>query len=417
MGDQLRRIADHVGVRPVCDVIGCRDCGLIQRAPRPAGPGTVRCLRCDRVLERNAGRSLDGALACALTTLILLFPANLLPLLRTDILQASNRSFLLSGFAGFWGQHWQLVAVIAAAEVVFLPFVRFGLLSAVLIAVKAGSQGRWLGPAFRWSELLDQWAMLDIFLIAGGIGYCRVAPYLPVYIEAGGWCLIAASLMTLVTRATLERRELWRRIGPVVEDAQPATIVCTGCDLPLAAQRVGRRCPRCAAKVWVRRPHALMRMAALAAAALVFYPAAYLYPMEYSQQLNRLDGYTIMTGVNELIQAHLWAFAALIFMFSIVTPLLKLFALAWCGLSIHRRSSRRLRLKTKLYRLVDAIGRWSHVDVFTVSVFLPLMSLPHFLGVVVGWALPAFLAVVVLTMLASSEFDPRALWSPAAAAS
>ncbi|HWB96569.1 MAG TPA: paraquat-inducible protein A, partial [Bryobacteraceae bacterium] len=99
-----------------------------------------------------------------------------------------------------------------------------------------------------------------------------------------------------------------------------------------------------------------------------------------------------------------------IFLFSVVTPLAKLFAMAWFFLSIYRRSAARLRLKARTFRLLHGIGRWSHIDVFIVSVFLPLMKLPGFLSVIVGWALPAFLGVVVLTTLATEFFDPRMLW-------
>lgn len=365
------------------------------------------------MLERTNGRSLDAALAAAVTTLVLLFPANLLPLLRVDILQATNFSILLSGVAGLWIQHWYLASLVVGLELIVIPFLRFGSLVAVLTALKLGKRYDWMGPAFRWSGRFDAWAMLDIFLLGGVIGYARIAPFLPVKIEAGGYCAIAAGVMTLITRATLERRDIWQRIGPVVTDLKPQMIACSGCDLPVALPCEGLRCPRCKERVWSHRPYGAMRAMALTVAAFAFYPAAYAFPMEYSAQLGQKQGYTIMTGVQELITAHLWYFAALIFAFSVITPLLKLFALAWFGVSIGRRSDRRLRLKTRLYRLVDEIGRWSHIDVFTVAVFLPLMRLPGFLGVIVGKGLPAFLAVVVLTMVASTLFDPRALWQSA----
>jgi paraquat-inducible protein A len=345
-----------------------------------------------------------------MSTLLLLIPGNVLPLLRVTILQAVNQSVLFSGILGIWNQGWQIVAMILAAELIVLPFVRFGALAAVLLALKLGRRGSWLGPAFRWSQRLDQWALVDVYLLGGVIGYSRIAPFFPVHLMAGAYCLIAGGFMTMLTRATIERREVWRRIGPVVERAEPGMIACTGCDLPVPPDRVGRRCPRCGERLTATRPFATMRAIALTVAAFTFYPAAYLFPMQYSVELGRLHGYTIFTGVYELIQANLWFFAALIFCFSVLVPLLKLFALAWCGMSIHRRSARRLRAKTKLYRAVDEIGRWSHIDPFTVAVFLPLMVLRGFLSVAVGWALPAFLAVVVLTMLASGEFDARALW-------
>ena len=118
-----------------------------------------------------------------------------------------------------------------------------------------------------------------------------------------------------------------------------------------------------------------------------------------------------MTGVMKLIDAHFLLFAAIIFVASILIPLLKLFSLSWFFISVHFHSVKRLKLKTETYRLIKTIGLWSHVDVFTVTVFLPLMHLSGLLAVYVGDALPAFLAVVVLTMIATEIFDPRALWA------
>lgn len=392
------------------ELVGCPSCGCIQSLPVVQGGGSIQCQQCAAVLERHNGRSLDAALACAATTLLLLLPANLLPLLQVNILSATNHSVIGSGVVGIWTQDWPLVAIIIGLEIVILPFIRFGLLTAVLAAIRLGIKGRWLGPVFRWSERLDRWAMLDVFLIGGIVGYSRVAAELPIQIMAGGFCLIAAAFLTLVTRASLERREIWRRIGPMPRQMSEGMICCSSCDYPAPRESEGRNCPRCGETMWRCRPYSAMRAIALTAAAFVFYPAAYLYPMEYNHQLNDMVGYSIMTGVMKLLEANLWFFSGVVFLASVVIPLVKLFAFAWFGISIYRRSASRLRVKSRLYRTVNIIGRWSHIDPFTVAVFLPLMRLPDFLSVIVGRALPAFLAVIVLTMLACEVFDPRALW-------
>ncbi|MDE2580819.1 MAG: paraquat-inducible protein A [Rhodospirillales bacterium] len=401
---------EDAAVDPPHGVVGCPSCGRIQELPRSAGHGTVHCLRCDHPLERTAGRASAAALACALTTFVLLFPANLLPLLRVSILGVVNRSVIASGVAGIWHQGWPAVAGVVGLEIVVLPFLRFGLLSAVLIAVRAGLRAAWIGPAFRISEALDQWAMMDVFLFGCAVGYSRVAPFLPITIGAGGWCVIAAALLTLVTRASLERRAIWRAIRPDAAFPPATALACASCDLVVANAQAGTRCPRCRARLFGHRPLATMRALAMTLAAFVCYPIAYVYPMEYSERLGVPHGYTIMTGVFKLLDAGLWFFAIVIFVASVMIPLLKLFVLSWCGLSIHAASSRRLRSKTALTRLTREIGRWSHIDVFTVAVFLPLMHLPDYLRVVVGRGLPAFLAVVVLTMIAADLFDSRTLW-------
>lgn len=398
-------------IDPPHGVIGCPDCGWIGTLPHRSGHGVVHCPRCDSSLERTSARSVDAALACSLATLLLLFPANFLPLLDVSILGSSNKSVIASGIAGVWSQGWFIVGIVVGLEVVLLPFLRFGLLTAVLAAVCMRMRARWMGPAFRLSEVLDQWAMLDVFLFGGVIGYGRIAPFLPVQIGAGGWCMITVALLTMVTRASLERRAIWRAILPDAVARPVDPVACTACDMVVPGHVAGDRCPRCYARLCRRRPFATMRAIALTVAGFVCYPVAYLYPMEFSEQLGVAHPYTIMVGVFKLLNAGLWSFAIVIFVASVAIPLLKLFGLAWFAISIHSGSRSRLKLKTRMCRVIHEIGRWSHIDVFTVTVFLPLLHLSGYLAVTVGRGLPAFLAVVVLTMLASDLFDPRLLWA------
>lgn len=400
-------------VDPPHGVIGCPDCGWIGELPHRSGHGVVHCPRCESPLERTSARSVDAALACSLTTLLLLFPANLLPLLQVSILGSLNKSVIASGIAGVWAQGWPIVAVVVGVEVVVLPFLRFGLLTAVLAAVRMRIRARWMGRAFRLSEKLDEWAMLDVFLFGGIIGYGRIVPFLPVQIGAGGWCMITVALLTMVTRASLERRAIWRAILPDAAAKPADPIACTACDMVVPGQTAGDRCPRCRARLRRERPLATMRALALTVAGFVCYPIAYLYPMEFSNQLGIAHPYTIMVGVFKLLDAGLWFFAIVIFTASVAIPLLKLFGLTWFAISIHSGSGARLKLKTRVCRVIHEIGRWSHIDVFTVTVFLPILHLSGYIAITVGRGLPAFLAVVVLTMIASDLFDPRQLWTAA----
>lgn len=398
---------------PPHGIIGCPDCGWIAALPHRAGHGVVHCRRCDAALERTSARSIDAALACSLATFLLLFPANTMPLLRVSILGQTHQSVIASGVVGVWKQGWLIVAIIIGLEIVLLPFLRFGLLSLVLATVRTGRRPRWLGPGFRIAEALDQWAMIDVFLFGGFIGYGRIAPFLPVHIGIGGWCMIAVAFLTMVTRASLERRAIWRAIAPDARSRPPDAIACTSCDLVVAGAEAGTRCPRCGERLRPERPYATMQALALTLAGFACYPAAYYYAMEFNVRLGTEQPYTIMTGIFKLIDAGFWYFALVIFLASVVIPMLKLFALIWFALSIHAGSTARLRFKTRLSSTIRVIGRWSHIDVFTVTVFLPLLYLGGDLSIKVGRGLPAFLAVVVLTMLASDLFDSRALWAAA----
>jgi paraquat-inducible protein A len=375
------------------------------------------CPTCSNWMERTSGRSVTGALACALATLLLLFPANLLPLMSVSILGMTRDGEISSGVAELWDGQWVLVAALVAAFAMVLPFIRFGLLVAVLGYIRFGRRAAWLGRAFRWSLRLDQWAMPDVFLIGFGIGYSRVASNLTVTIEPGGLCLIAAALLCMLSRAILDRRTIWRAISPEhpAPDPREAVISCELCELVLPGDWEGSPCPRCRLRLAARKPESMMRTAALLVAALALYFPANLFPMSVAIQAGRQVQHRIIDGVQELFQAGFWPLGVIIFCTSIAIPLLKILGLGGLLLSIRARSTRRLVLKTRFYRVIDEIGRWSSVDVFTIAVFAPLMQFGALASAAADWGATAFMLVVVLTMAASQSFDPRLMWDAAAA--
>jgi len=107
-----------------------------------------------------------------------------------------------------------------------------------------------------------------------------------------------------------------------------------------------------------------------------------------------------------------WPLAAIIFVASIMVPGGKLTALTFLLVSVQRRSTRRLRERTRLYRMVEFIGRWSMVDIYVAAILTALVQLQGLATIKAGPGAIAFGAVVVLTMFAAESFDPRLIWDP-----
>jgi paraquat-inducible protein A len=73
-----------------------------------------------------------------------------------------------------------------------------------------------------------------------------------------------------------------------------------------------------------------------------------------------------------------------------------------------------LSAKTKVFRLVTELGRWSNIDPFTIVFFVPLANFGALASATAGWGATAFMLMTFLTMLASKTFDPRLMWDAAA---
>jgi paraquat-inducible protein A len=99
-----------------------------------------------------------------------------------------------------------------------------------------------------------------------------------------------------------------------------------------------------------------------------------------------------------------------VFLASILVPLLKLIGLIYLVVTTKLKSSRRRLERTWVYKIIDVIGPWAMLDVFVLSVLIGLVQLGRLATVLPGRGLIAFTAVAVLTILASSSFDPTLIW-------
>ena len=392
----------------------CPHCGTLQRRPDDPQATTLACVTCHTVLERTAGRSLEAALACSGAAFLLLFPANLGWFLNTSVAGVSRTSWLVSSPIAMLQDGWPALALAIFLFAVALPFVRFGLLTWVLAMLKLGRRPGGLGRAFRYANALQVWAMPDVFLLGLLVAFARLKASIAVELGVGAYAFIAVGVLALLTRASLDKAAVWRAIAA---DRAPSHggsgLVCTACEqvLPVAYAHCG--CPRCGALVRVRRPEAVGRAAALSLAALLFYIPANLLPLATLPIGVTPTRYTVLQGVIDLLQAHLLGLALLVFTASFAIPIVKLLGLSWCVGSVVRRSDRRLRAKTRMFQVVEEIGRWSMVDPFVIACFVPVMQYNTLIYGRAEAAAPPFAAVVILTMLATRCFDPRLMWDAA----
>ena len=191
-------------------------------------------------------------------------------------------------------------------------------------------------------------------------------------------------------------------------------LVCHACGLLSRAAPHGHEicCPRCGDHLHFRKPNSIARSWALLIAAMICYIPANVLPMMYSSSLFGSESDTIMSGVVYFWKSGEWYLALIIFFASITVPMLKMIALVLLLVTTQRRSRWQLQQRTRLYRLVEFVGRWSMLDIYVVAVMCALVQLKALATIVPGPGAIAFGAVVVLTMFAAMAFDPRLMWDP-----
>lgn len=199
----------------------------------------------------------------------------------------------------------------------------------------------------------------------------------------------------------------------IVSAKSQGLVLCSDCRLAVRLPASGSSagfCPRCGSRLRVRQLNSLGRTWALVITAWICFFPANLYPVMTVIYLGDGEPDTILSGVIKLSQEGMVPIAILVFIASILVPVLKLLGLMFLLLMVQRRWQLNKRQCTMLYRVIEVIGAWSMLDLFMISILVTLVDLGAVATIAPGTGATAFATVVVLTMLAAISFDPRLIW-------
>jgi paraquat-inducible protein A len=396
--------------RPAAELIGCADCGLVQMLPPVPPDATAECVRCHRGFSPPARGSIDTSLALSVAALLLLLPAASLPLMRVISFGVPRRNWLPSGVEALWNHGFASLSIVVFIFSIAIPFIYLGLMIWVLGGIRFGPAAS-LGKLFRWTAALRPWVMIEVYLVGCCVAYTRLESIGTVSVGPGGWCLLAATMAAVLATLKLDEQSVWDALPQrsALTVGKPS-ISCETCELMIDAQHEHRPCPRCGATVHRRKPEAMRRTLALVITGFLLYVPANLIPVLSVERFGHDDPSTIVSGVRELIKNGLWPLAVIVFTASVVVPLLKLFGLTLMLVLTGLRSRRWLVFRTRLFRFIDRIGRWSNIDLFMISILVALVQFGTLTSVRPEPGAIAFAAVVVITMMASRSFDARVMW-------
>ena len=400
----------------------CPDCGLLQHVPRLPVNGDALCLRCDATLRRARPGALARATALCTTALVLYLIAVMAPFLTVDIVGQERSTTMLTLPYAFWENGaWELALIVTATAIV-APLAKIAAMLFVLVGIRVANPPASLPSVLKWYTRIGPWAMPEVFLLGVFVAFTRLSSIATVNVGVALYAVAALMLTMIAADHLLDPDDVWDTMAArgLIAPAQPGRpgdpmIGCHSCGRVNQAPE-GARCSRCRSTLRVREPNSLANTWALLGASALLYIPANIYPILTLTRLGRSTPSTIVGGAQELLDAGMWPLALLVFVASIIVPLLKLVSLALMLVTTQRGSAWRLNDRTQLYRIIDFIGRWSMIDVFMLATLVGLVRAGAIASIQPGLGAICFGSVVVLTMVAVSCFDPRRMWDAAGAA-
>jgi len=405
------------------DLISCRECGVLHQRCTLLSSEKACCVRCHAILYRGKDADLNRMSAIILAAIFTFLIAQCCPIVQLSVSGNTSSVTLTGAIRVLWVEQMHIVALIVLLFIVLLPALELVALLYVTLSLLKGFRPRSFDHLLRAVGFARRWGMTEVLMIGILITIVKISSLAQIEVQAGLFAFGVLTFMLAIVK-TFDQQMLWNFGEHLPGHHRPAQayfhytasmplISCHSCGLVAQKQSGAQQdCARCGVTIHQRFPDSVNRTWAFLIAAIILYIPANLLPVMYTNSLFGKEDDTIISGVVYFWNSGSPALATIIFIASILVPVMKLAALSLLAWTAQRRSSWHPMQRTKLYRIVEFVGRWSMLDIFVITLTVALVRFQSLAVITAGPGAMAFCAVVVLTMLASMQFDPRLIWDP-----
>ena len=193
-------------------LIACHECDLLQREIS-LPPGTVvLCCRCGAKLYRSAHKSLDKPLAFLLTASVVLFIANVYPIVGLSIQGMDNATTLFGAAHALWIQGMMPIAVLVFLTTFLVPAVELAILGYLLLSLKCGRTPVGMTQLMKILQHVNPWGMVEVFILGVIVALVKLTHYGSVIPDMALWAFGFLTLLLAATASSFDIRDIWDRV-------------------------------------------------------------------------------------------------------------------------------------------------------------------------------------------------------------
>jgi paraquat-inducible protein A len=189
-------------------------------------------------------------------------------------------------------------------------------------------------------------------------------------------------------------------------------IACHECDLlhQIVALDSGSQanCIRCGAKLYKEIRNSLDRTLSLTVTGLILFLLANFYPLLTFEMQGRSQQNNLISGVLEFFSSGFWGLGILVFLVSIIFPLIYLLGMAYVLVPL--RMEHKPWKMISVFKVVDYLRPWAMIEVYMLGIIVAIVKLSDFATITPGIALFSFAGLFVVIAAANASLDPRIVW-------
>lgn len=194
--------ADQAGL------VGCRMCG------RAWPKGEARCGRCASPLRSPDRRSLQHVWAWLVAGLIFYIPANMLPMLYTEMMGSEYGSTIIGGVIDFVAYGDYFVAGVIFLASVVIPVAKFCVIAFLALSVGRGMPGGVRHQhVYEIVEFIGRWSMIDVFVVAILSALVQLGFVASIHPGSAAAAFALSVAFTMLSAQSFDSRLVWQSDG------------------------------------------------------------------------------------------------------------------------------------------------------------------------------------------------------------
>ncbi|MCS2153690.1 membrane integrity-associated transporter subunit PqiA [Scandinavium goeteborgense] len=171
------------------------------------------CTRCETKGFVRRRHSLQWTLALLMTSIILYLPANIMPIMITDLLGEKLPSTIIAGVVLLWSEGSYPVAMVIFIASIMVPTLK--MIAIAWLCWNANGNGsrdsERMHLVYEVVEFVGRWSMIDVFVIAVLSALVRMGGLMNIYPAIGAVMFALVVVMTMFSAMTFDPRLLWDR--------------------------------------------------------------------------------------------------------------------------------------------------------------------------------------------------------------
>jgi paraquat-inducible protein A len=160
--------------------------------------------------------SLQRATAFLITGVLLYIPANIMPIMTVTTLGSPEPNTIVGGVISLWEHGSYPIAMVIFVASVLVPLGKFLILIGLLLSERFHifSQPDVKMAAYRATESVGRWSMVDVFVVAFLAGLVQFGNLIAISPGPAVWAFAGMVVVTMLAAASLEPKMFWDNHEP-----------------------------------------------------------------------------------------------------------------------------------------------------------------------------------------------------------